>query len=214
MNRFIFIFSFLLNIFDHKLHFWHISIRIIIMQLFKDVYFNFSYLPNNFGSRFIWLDITIFFSIWSTVTLLCDWTIPILVGWGTIGIGGSPCITSSVDEEFFLQLLLLDLGQWREFIYDIRIALQTDIAHYFSRFSISLCFCHFVVFFSHVHVSSCVSCILFTAVVEAWKLFLELLGASSNVFFSQTFLFWRPHFKVLDEVIHKVLSLFVTGNAR
>ena len=109
-----------------------------------------------------------------------------------------------LQKKLTLQLLLLLFSQKTQFRHNFSVVFQTTLLDYISCFSISLCLCNFVVFFSHVHVSGCVSCVFFTAVVETLKLFFKLFGAPSNMFFSLIFSICHFHIVTAYNLIYLV----------
>ena len=61
--------------------------------------------------------------------------------------------------------------------------------------------------FSHVHVSGSVGSIFFTAVIQTWEFFLELLGASPDVLLTLVFPPSISHLNILYQVVHQHVSL-------
>lgn len=110
-----------------------------------------------------------------------------------------------------MKLLLLLFSQKAQFRHNVIIVFKTTFLDYVSGFSISFGFSNFVVFFSHVHISGCVSCVFFPAVIEALKFLLKLFSTSSNMLFSLVFSLKHIHIVTAYDFIYLVnlLSVFI-----
>lgn len=65
----------------------------------------------------------------------------------------------------------------------------------------------------HVHIPSSISCVLFAAVVEAWKLFLKLLGTPPDMLLPLVFSPGISHFNIVYQVVHQLLTLVFVSEA-
>lgn len=65
--------------------------------------------------------------------------------------------------------------------------------------------------FSHVHVTSGVGCVFFTAIIQAGKFLLELLSAPPDVFLTLVFPPGVPHLNILYQIVHQHMPLILSA---
>jgi hypothetical protein len=121
-----------------------------------------------------------------------------------------------LQKKLTLQLLLLLFSQKTQFRHNFIVVFKTTFLDNVSCFPVSFRLGNFVVFFSHVHVSGGISCVFFTAVVEALKLFFKLFGTSSDMFFSLVFSICHFHIVTAYNFIYlvKLFSIFICRHVR
>ena len=108
---------------------------------------------------------------------------------------------AGLENEFTFELALLLLGQLTQLVDYLRVILQATSANDVSCFAISLGFGHLIMLLTHVHVSSSVGCILFTAIVEAWKLLFEFSSTSSLMLLPGSFSSFHMCVEILNNVV-------------
>lgn len=115
-----------------------------------------------------------------------------------------------------MKLLLLLFSQKAQFRHNFIVVFKTTLLNYISGFPVSFCFCHFIMFLSHMHVSGCISCIFFSTVIEALKLLFEFFGTSSHMFFSLVFSLLHVHIVTAYNFIYlvKLFSVFIGRHIR
>ena len=113
-------------------------------------------------------------------------------------------VSASLQNKFALKLHLLDVGQLGQLVAHLFSAFKSAIADDVSGFAISFGLGYFIVFLSHVHVTSRVSSVFFAAIVQTRELFIQFFGGSSDVFLARhVFSGVLSGLKVVDHV-HQV----------
>ena len=116
-------------------------------------------------------------------------------------------------QQLRLELVLLNLGQLRQLIDDLNVVFKPASSDDLPRLSVALGLGHLVVLLPHVHVPGGVSGVLLAAVVEAWEVFSQLLGASPDVLLPLVLpLHLISHTDVLYEVVHQLLPLLLVAH--